>query len=59
MKTSSVTRTIGNEDLYFDPEPAETTERPTDISEPGLPKKPSVRRRKEEASKPLYLVRYE
>jgi hypothetical protein len=59
MKTNSVTKTIGSEDLYFDSEPAKIKERPADISEPGLLKKPSVKRRKKEASRPLYLVRYE
>jgi hypothetical protein len=59
MKTNSMTKTIGSDELYFDSEPVKIKERPTDISEPGLLKKPSAKRRKEEASKPLYLVRYE
>ena len=59
MKNNSMTKTIGNNDLYFDSELVDVNERPTDIPKPELLKKPSIKRRKEEASKPLYLVRYE
>ena len=63
MKTNSTPKTTANTELELDAEPEENEgENPIELKIPDAPdtlETPNMARRKKEAAKPMYLIRYE
>ncbi len=63
MKTKTTTKTARTIQLDLEPKPEKTGEEPFIEAEfpepPDALERPSMERRREEASKPIYLIRYE